>query len=435
MEFLEEVMALEEVMHIKIIEELMMFHEVGNQVISLVAIFFLLALFVVLLAKNFKVPIVVGYVFLGILLSVDLVKLIPFLTKTQVKWYSFIIESLDYVPQVALGFIAFTIGSELSIELFKKLGKKIGFIVIFEAFGAFSLVTLATLAIGKELYFALLLGAIASATAPAATVMVLQEYNAKGTLTSMVLAVVGIDDAISLIIFSLVEPIALLLYSGSGEISFVNTLGIPIIEIIGSIVIGLAVGYLSQSFIVSKEDHTIKILTIFTTIIGSSAIAINFELSPLITNMAVGFAYRNFATRNLGIEEYMETLTTPLYAIFFILAGTEIRFGDVFTSSFLIVVFVYTLARMTGKIGGAYLGGVVGKAQDKVKKYLGLCLFPQSGVAIALAYTVQKDFASNPEVGLLVFNTLLFTAALTEVFGPLATKYAITKAGEINPKQ
>ena len=434
MKLMEKLMSLEGFMQLEIIEEWFMVNEVGNQIISLVAIFFVLALLVVLVAKKFKVPIVVGYVFLGILLSVDLVKLIPVLSETHIEWYSFIIESLDYVPQVALGFIAFTIGSELSIELNKKLGKKIGFIVILEATGAFTLVTLATLAIGKELYLALILGAIASATAPAATVMVLQEYNAKGTLTSMVLAVVGIDDAISLIIFSLVEPIALLLYSGSGQISFVNTLGKPIIEILGSIIAGLAVGYISQLFIVSREDSTIKILTIFSTIVGSSALAINFHLSPLITNMAVGFAYRNFANKNLGIEEYMEILTTPLYAIFFILAGTEIRFGDVFTSSFLVIVAVYTLARMSGKIGGAYLGGVIGGAQEKVKKYLGLCLFPQSGVAIALAYTVQKDFASNPEVGLLVFNTLLFTAALTEVFGPLSTKYAITKAGEINPK-
>ncbi|MFO7819170.1 MAG: cation:proton antiporter [Halanaerobacter sp.] len=425
-------MGLEEFMQLKVIEEWFIMNEVGNQVIFLVAVFFLLALLVVLLAKKFKVPIVVGYVFLGILLSVDLIKLIPFLSKSHVEWYSFIIESLDYVPQVALGFIAFTIGSELSVELFKKLGKKIGFIVILEATGAFVLVTLAILAIGKELYLALLLGAIASATAPAATVMVLREYNAKGTLTSMVLAVVGIDDAISLIIFSLVEPIALLLYSGSGEISFVNTLGIPIFEIIGSIIVGLAVGYVSQYFIVTHEDSTIKILTVFATIIGSSAIAINFHLSPLITNMAVGFAYRNFATKNLGIEGYLETLTTPLYAIFFILAGTEIRFGHIFNKAFLIVVFVYMFARIIGKMGGAYLGGLIGKAEDKVRKYLGLCLLPQSGVAIALAYTVQSDFSGNPEVGLLVFNTLLFTASLTEVFGPLATKYALTKAGEIN---
>ena len=432
-EMMKELMALEEFIQLGIIEEWFMINEVGNKIIFLVAAFFVLALGVVVLAKKFKIPIVVGYVFLGILLSVDLVSLIPFLSKAHVEWYSFIIESLDYIPQVALGFIAFTIGSELSIELFRQLGKKISFIAVLEATGAFALVTLATLALGKELYLALLLGAIASATAPAATVMVLQEYNAKGTLTSMVLAVVGIDDAISLIIFSLVEPIALLLYTGSGEISFINTLGKPILEIVASIVVGLGIGYISQKFIVSREDSTIKILTIFATILGSSALAISFHLSPLITSMAVGFAYRNFATKNLAIEEYMETLTTPVYAIFFILAGTEIRFGHIFNLSFLTVVFVYMFARMSGKIGGAYLGGVIGNAQEKVKKYLGLCLFPQSGVAIALAYTVQSDFSSSPEVGLLVFNTLLFTAALTEVFGPLATKYAITQAGEINP--
>ncbi|MGM0502343.1 MAG: cation:proton antiporter [Bacillota bacterium] len=435
MAFSEELMSLGEAMQLEVIEKWFMANEVGNQIITLVSIFFLLALLVVLVAKKYKVPIVVGYVFLGILLSVDLVNLLPFLSQAQIEWYKFLIEGLDYIPQVALGFIAFTIGSELSVELFKQLGKKIGFIVLLEASGAFTLVTLAILAIGQPLYLALLLGAIASATAPAATVMVLKEYNAKGTLTSMVLAVVGIDDAISLIIFSLIEPVALLLYFGEGDISFTNTLGVPLLEIFGSIVVGLAIGYISQKFIVSREDSTIKILTIFATILASSAVAINFHLSPLISNMAVGFAYRNFATKNLGIESYMETLTTPLYAIFFILAGTEIRFGGMLTTSFLAIVAAYTLARMLGKVGGAFLGAWIGDAPEKVKKYLGLCLFPQSGVAIALAYTVQRDFANAPEVGLLVFNTLLFTAALTEIFGPLATKYAITKAGEVNNPQ
>ncbi|MGM0370152.1 MAG: cation:proton antiporter [Bacillota bacterium] len=433
MEVLDKIMALEELIQLEIIEEWFMASEAGNQVITLVATFFLLALFVVLITKKFKIPIVVGYVFLGILLSVDLVKLLPFLSETQTGWYSFIIKSLDYVPQVALGFIAFTIGSELSVELFKKLGKKIGFIVLLETSGAFLLVTFGILAIGQPLYLALLLGAIASATAPAATVMVLQEYNAKGTLTSMILAVVGLDDAVSLIIFSLIQPVALLLYSGTGEISFVNTLGKPLFEIFASIGIGLVIGFVSQKFIVSWEDSTIKILTIFSTILGASALAVNFHLSPLITNMAVGFAYRNFATKNLGIEKYLDTLTTPLYAIFFILAGTEIRFGNMFNKTFFIIVTAYTLARVIGKVGGSFLGGLISNAPPKVKKYLGLCLFPQSGVAIALAYTVQKDFASSPEVGLLVFNTLLFTAALTEIFGPFATKYAVTKAGETNP--
>ncbi len=404
-------------------------HQAGDKIIYLLAIFIFLAWLVVLLAKRIHVPIVVGYVFLGILLSIELVGQIPFLAPYYKSWYQFIIETFDYVPQIALAFVAFTIGSELSVKVLKNLGKKIGYVVILETFGAFALVTLVVLALGKPLYLALLLGSIASATAPAATVMVLQEYDAEGMLTSMILAVVGIDDAVALIIFSLVEPIALVLYSGVGTLSITNSILLPLIEIGGSIAIGLALGYVSQKLLVDFEDKTKKILTVVATIVGGSAIAILFDLSPLITDMAVGFAYRNFARKNLGIADYLDTLTIPLYALFFILAGTEIKFSGIASASFLIVAFAYTAARLVGKVGGASLGAWLADAPKKIRKYIGFGLFPQSGVAIALAYTVQKDFA-GAELGTLVFNTLLFTAALTEVFGPLATKYAIFQAGE-----
>ncbi|MDI3547268.1 MAG: hypothetical protein PWR10_920 [Halanaerobiales bacterium] len=405
-------------------------YQVSNKVIYVVGLLMILALLIVLLAKKIKIPIVVGYVFLGILLSINIVELAPFMTPEQKKWYAFTVDSFDYIAHIALAFIAFTIGSELSVRVLKRLGKTIVYVVILEATGAFLLVTLAVLALGKPMYLALLLGAIASATAPAATVMVLREYKAEGILTSMILAVVGIDDAIALIIFSLVEPVALLQFSGESNIAFAHILFEPLTEIIGSLVIGLLIGFLSQKFMATIDDKTKKILTLVSTVVGGSALSILFNLSPLITNMAVGFAYRNFARKNLGIGEYMDTLTTPLYAMFFILAGTEIRFNSVFSFTFLTLAFAYLFARMAGKISGASLGAYLGKAPEKIKKYIGLGLLPQSGVAIALAYTVQKDFATAPEVGVLVFNILLFTATLTEVFGPFATRYAIFKAGE-----
>ncbi len=415
-------------------EEWVIHYQANDKLIYLIGFFIFAALLVVLASKKYKVPIVVGYVFLGILLSGDIIDSLPFLSIEQKEWYHFITESLGYIANSALAFIAFTIGSELSIKILKNLGKKIVYISILEAAGAFIIVTVVVLALGKPLYLALVLGAIASATAPAATVMVLKEYNAEGLLTSMILAIVGIDDAIALIIFSLVEPFALNLYLGEGELSIANALLTPIIEIGGSIIVGITIGYISQKLIVTVEDKTKKILTLVATIIGGSAIAIYLNLSPLITNMAIGFAYRNFARKNLGIAEYMETLTIPLYALFFILAGTEIQLKAIFSASFLVLAFAYTIARVMGKVGGAFLGAYLSDAPDKIKKYVGLGLLPQSGVAIALAYTIQKHFVSptGDNIGLLVFNTLLFTASLTEVFGPLATKYAITKAGEIN---
>ena len=415
------------------IQEWHMLHSAGDKGIYVITILLSFALISILITKKMKSPIVVGYVFLGILLSVDIIKFLPFLDKGQVAWYEFTLESFSYVTTIALAFIAFTIGSELSIKMIRKMGKNILVIVILESIGGFSLVTLSVYFLaGQPLYIALLLGAIASATAPAATVMVLHEYNAEGPVTSMIMAVVGIDDAIALTIFSLISPIAMMKYKGTGEFSIFEALETPLIEISGSLILGLIFGYLSQKYILKFENKTKKIMTIVVTILAGSALSIYFNLSPLITNMSVGFAYRNFAHRNPGIDNYMDTLTTPLYALFFILAGTEIRFSSMFSGGFIIIALIYIIARITGKVGGSYLGGLLTNASDNIKKYVGLGLFPQSGVAIALAYTVQKQFAADPKVGLLIFNTLLFTAGLTEVVGPLATKYAITKAGEIN---
>lgn len=415
---------------LRMIEEWFVTNQAGDKFIYIIGFILFMAFLVVLISKKVKVPIVVGYVFLGIFLSHDIVNAMPFLTAAQKEWYFFTLDNFEYIANVALAFIAFTIGSELSVRVFKRLGKTITFIALLEATGAFLIVTLAVLAIGQPMYLALLLGAIASATAPAATVMVLKEYRAEGTLTSMIMAVVGIDDALALIIFSLIEPIALIQYSGHGHLALSHMLGEPLIEICGSIFTGLLLGFISQKLIGTFEDETKKILALTTTIIGASALALIFDFSPLITNMSVGFAYRNFARKSLGISNFLDTLTTPLYAMFFILAGTEIRLTSITSLSFLSIAFVYLLARVVGKISGASLGAILGQAPDKVKKYIGFGLLPQSGVAIALAYTVQRDFISAPSVGLLVFNTLLFTAALTEVFGPLATKYAITRAGE-----
>jgi Kef-type K+ transport system membrane component KefB len=403
---------------------------VADKEIFVLSIFVFLSLLVIFTAKKYQIPIVVGYVFLGILLSVDVIDSIPFLSTAQKEWYKYSIESISYVTNIALGFIAFTIGSELSIKLLKKMGKTIVYIVLLEATAAFSLVFLAVIALGKPIYIGLLLGGIASATAPAATVMVLKEYKAEGPLTSMIMAIVGIDDAIALILFSIVEPIAYAMHYGNETLTFLDSISQPIIEITFSIILGLVLGYIGQKVITGIEDKTKKVMTFVTNIIVALGLAIYFDLSPLITNMVVGFSYRNFARKNLGIADYLDTITIPVYAVFFILAGTEIRLSNVSSLSFLVLAFTYLFARMVGKVGGASIGAMLGNAPEKIKKYVGLGLFPQSGVAIALAYMVQKDFASDPQIGLLIFNVLLFTAALTEVIGPFATKYAVFQAGE-----
>jgi len=344
--------------------------------------------------------------------------------------YTFILSNLDYVTNIALAFIAFTIGSELSIKTIKRLGKSIFSIAIMESAAAFLVVASAVYLIGRPLYMALLFGAIASATAPAATVMVLKEYQAEGPLTSTIMAVVGLDDAFALIIFSLISPIAYSQYKGGGAFQLSEVMVVPLIEIFGAIILGLFFGYITQYLLIKFNEKTRKILTIVTAITLSSALSIYFGFSALIANMAVGFAVRNFAKKNLEISEEMDTLTIPLYAMFFIIAGTEIRFSEMGSLSFLLIAFVYLIARIIGKVGGATLAARISGAPEPVKKYIGFGLLPQSGVAIALAYSVQKQYVQDPQVGLLIFNTLLLTAAITEVFGPLMTKYAVIQSGE-----
>ncbi|MFP4015494.1 MAG: cation:proton antiporter [Halanaerobiales bacterium] len=412
------------------VKDWLIYNQAGNKVIYIVAFFTIMSLGIVFLTKKMKVPIVVGYVFLGILLSSDLIGRLPLLSAEAKEWYAFTVENIGYISHVALGFIAFTIGSELSIRLIKKLGKSISYITILQALGAFIIVTVGVILLGYPIYIALVLGAIATATAPAATVMVLQEYRAEGIITSMILAVVAIDDALALIIFSLIQPIALIQFSGEGALNFSHIVLFPLLEIIASIAVGLLLGYISQKVVVEIDDKTKKVLTLLATILGGIALSISLHLSPLITNMAIGFAYRNFTRKNPGVAEPMDTITIPLYALFFIIAGTEIQFDGIASVSFLILAAVYFGARIIGKVGGSWLGAVIAKAPEKVRKYVGLGLLPQGGVAIALAYTVQQDFINAPEVGTLIFNILLITAAMTEVVGPLATKYAITKAGE-----
>lgn len=412
------------------VEEWLALENIANKELYLISVFLLFAFLIVLLAKKYRIPIVVGYVFLGILLSPDIISLFPMINQEMYNMYTFILANLGYITNIALAFIAFTIGSELSFKTIKRLGKSIISIALAESISAFIVVTAAIYLTGSPLYEALLFGAVASATAPAATVMVLKEYNAEGPLTSTIMAVVGLDDAFALIIFSLINPIAYAHYQGEGAINLVEVIIFPLVEIFGAIIVGLAFGYAAQHLLTIFNEKTRKILTVVTTITLSSSISIFFGFSPLIANLAVGFGVRNFAKMNLQISEEIDTMTIPLYAMFFIVAGTEIRFSEMGSLSFLLIAFIYLTARIIGKVGGSTLAARISGAPEAVKKYIGLGLLPQSGVAIALAYSVQQQYAQDPEVGLLIFNTLLLTAAMTEVFGPLLTKYAVVNAGE-----
>ncbi|MFW5687042.1 MAG: cation:proton antiporter [Halanaerobium sp.] len=404
-------------------------YDLQTKSIYLLAFFLVLAMLAIIFSKKYNLPIVVGYVLFGIVISPDILNLIPFLESEFHSWYEFLIIKMDYITQIALAFIVFTIGSELSLRTFKRLGKSIYIITIFEALGAALISALAVYLIGAPIYMSLILGAIAAASAPASTIMVLKEYNAEGPLSSTLMAVVGLDNTLALILFALISPVAMMFIGTGGTLSF-QILLTPVIEISAAILIGLAVGYLTQYYISRVEDKTKKVVSLLTSVVLSSALSLAFGLSSLIANLALGFAIRNFAEKNLEISEYLDTLTIPLYAMFFIFAGVEIRFSEMGSAVFLITALVFLISRIIGKYGGAVLAGRFSDADPVVKKYIGLGLFPQGGVAIALAFSVQRQFTQIPDTSLMILNMVILTAALTEIFGPLFTKEAVIRSGE-----
>ena len=419
----------ESAVELEYLQEWFHIYELQTKAIYLIAFFLVLAMLAIVVSKKYSLPIVVGYVLFGIVISPDILNLIPFLESEFHSWYEFLIIKLDYITQIALAFIVFTIGTELSLRTFKRLGKNIYIITIFEALGAALISGAAVYLIGAPIYMALLLGAIAAASAPASTIMVLKEYNAEGPLSSTLMAVVGLDNTLALILFALISPLAMMLIGEGAALSF-GLLLLPLIEIFAAVLIGLVIGYLAQHYISMVDDKTKKVVAILTSVVLSSALSLVFGLSSLIANLALGFAIRNFAEKNLQISEYLDTLTIPLYAMFFIFAGAEIRFSQMGSAVFLITALVFLIARIIGKYTGAAVASHFSNAAPAVKKYIGLGLFPQGGVAIALAFSVQKQFNQIPDTSTMIFNMVILTAALTEIFGPLFTKEAVLRSGE-----
>ena len=428
-------MSLKEVTSLPELQQWALLNHVSHKVVYIIGALVISAFIMLIITKKFRIPSVVGYVFLGMLFSRDVVTHLPFLSPGQAEWYTYLIDSFNYVTILAVSFISFTIGTELAVDVLKRLELEFAAIVFLESIGSFLLVFFSMYWLGQPIYVALVLGAIAAATAPAATVLVLKEYSAKGELAATLLVVLALDEALALIIFGFAESIALIHVDPNTSLSFYQAVMVPGGKILGAILLGLNVGYFSQKLMHFYHQKGHKILLLLATVFGISAVSIAFDFSPLIANLAVGFAYRNFSDKYLGLAKRMDTLTVPLYAIFFILAGTHIRFSQLLSSGFLITALVYFVTRSLGKIGGASLGAWISEAPAKVKKYIGLGLLPQAGVAIDLAYAVQRDFvhlsAGGLQIGNLVFNVLLFTMALTEIVGPLLTEYALSESGEM----
>ncbi|WP_425446628.1 cation:proton antiporter [Dethiothermospora halolimnae] len=369
------------------------------------------------LMNRFKIPAVAGYIVAGLIIGVSGFNIID----------NEIIDKLSFLNDFALGIIAFNIGSELKISVIKKLGKSIFLIALCEALGAFLFVSIIIYILTSgDISTALILGAIASATAPAATIMVLKECRASGPLTSTLLGVVAVDDAICLMIYSVASSIAGVFIKH--EVVTISKIVIhPLTEIGLSIVVGGILGvFLSYLIKISKSDSEILIFNIGILIL-LVGLANRFGLSPLLTAMSLGITTTNISANARRAFSSVEAFSPPIIAAFFTLAGSRLDIGLIPHIGVLGVA--YLIFRIMGKILGALLGGKLSNSPTVVRRNIGFGLLSQVGVAVGLAIVVNKQFPGST-LGSLVITILLSTTIITEIIGPIATKNAIIKAKE-----
>lgn len=362
-----------------------------------------------------KLPKVTGYLLAGIVIGPFALKLIP----------KEAISGLAVISEAALGFIAYSIGSSLNFKDLKKIGSGIIIIALFEALTAVVVVTLVMTFIFKQpLPFSLAIGAIASATAPAATLMVLKQYKAKGPLVDTLIPVVAIDDAIAVIAFGICIAIAQVLVSGV-EVLTIMTIAKPFIEIIGSILLGVMLG-LGLTFVnrssTSKEQTMSLAIGVILLAVG---IADRFELSSILTCMALGSAISNITEGKSKLLTALDSFTNPIFIAFFTISGLDLDFSVLKAVG--VIGVGYVISRVAGKVLGAYIGCKIAKSKPVVQKYLGFTLVPQAGVAIGLTLLVGEVL---PAYGSQIKTIILAATVIYELIGPLCTKFAIFKAGE-----
>ena len=369
------------------------------------------------LLSKIKLPNVTGYLIAGVIIGPYVLNIVPLDA----------VKSLGILSDAALGFIAYGIGSEFLIKSIKKTGKTVIMITVFEALGAVLLVDLAMLFIFKQpLPFSLTLGAIAAATAPAATILVIRQYKAKGDFTTTLLQVVAMDDAVGIIAFGISLAVAQSLIGGSTT-SLAMSIMKPIIEILLSIVIGIILGaifsYIGKRVRGENELLSLTLAFIFFAI----GISLKFNVYTLLTCMMLGATITNLSSNSSRFLSIADRFTPPLFIAFFTIAGLELNISVI--KSVGVIGLGYMVFRVIGKMLGVYVAASITKAEENVRKYLGLALIPQAGVAIGLSLLAEKSLP--PEYGQPIRTIVLAGTVIYELIGPLASKYALIKAGDI----
>lgn len=371
-----------------------------------------------------KIPAVTGYLVAGLILG-------PISGYMSVEY----LDHFSIIGDVALGFIAFQVGNELWLGKLKKSGSKIVIITVIQAVLTTALVAFIT-SFFVDLPVALMLGAIAAATSPAEIMMLNKKYKTKGELTDTILPVVGLDDAVGVIMFGTLLSISISLAgSGASEGFSLHMLVEPLLEILKSIGIGAAIGFISGKAIQTiSHNHDRKEKNLNVVIIAvllTTGAAILTGASPILTPMVAGAVVTNLINKECFVleEETIRFFIPPLMIAFFTATGAQLQFDVIAAAG--IVSVIYIIGRIIGKIFGAYIGASVTKSSSKVKKYLGIGLLPQSGVAIGLSVASFNAFqAVNMEYALVIKNVILAAVLFFALTGPVLVKVALFKAKE-----
>ena len=366
------------------------------------------------LVKKIKLPNVTGYLLAGLLLGPSILGLLS----------EEFLSGITVISDAALGFIAFSIGNEFKISYFKRVGATPIIIACLESFFAVAFVTVALMLAGCSTTFSLVLGSIAAATAPAATIMVIKQYKARGPVTETLLSVVAIDDATALIMYSISIAAATALSGGNATVK--ELVLKPVIEIGGALVVGAILGFLfllpMKAF--KKDGNRLSLIIAFIFVgLGLSQLC---GFSSLLLCMAMGAIVANFSPDVNQIMKLSDRITPPIFMLFFVASGADLKLSVLPAVG--LVGVIYIVVRVIGKMFGASLGAIVCKADKNIRKYLGPALVPQAGVAIGLSLAASSVV---PEHASEIRTVILCGTLIYELVGPVIAKTCLKKAGEI----
>ncbi|MFO7906972.1 MAG: cation:proton antiporter [Pirellulaceae bacterium] len=426
-----------------------------HQPLMLLGVVLILGFYFGNLVRKGRLPSIIGFMLLGVLLGPSLL-----------GWFDGgngegNLETLAFITEVSLGLVAFTIGSELKLRGLKQLGRGIVWVIFAESLVAFAVVMLAVYSLTGSWPMALLFGAVAPASAPAGTVAVIKEYRAQGRLTQALYAVVGFDDGLAILIFGFAAALAKTLLLGhlhlqGASVGIVTAMLEPAGEIVLSLVVGAVLGFVFCQLVRKLRERRDMLIMVFGTVLLATGVAMAFHLSLILTNMVVGFILVNTRREALvhQVNAPLHDVLGLMFILFFTLAGAHLDLSAL--PQLGLLGAAYIVARSAGLVGGARLGGFLGRVDPKIGKWIGLGILSQAGVAIGLSLMVSQDFrrlAETPRVaeaveklpaaeqvlydplaiGGALITTITATCIVFEIVGPILTKLALHRAGEIPP--